>query len=30
MIIYEKHWDDELQDEILVPVVVNEFYEEEE
>ena len=28
MIIYEKHWDDELQDEILVPVVVNEFYEE--
>jgi len=28
-IVFEKQWSDEFQEEVLVPIEVNEFYEEE-
>lgn len=29
-IVFEKQWSDEFQEEVLVPIEVNEFYEEED
>lgn len=29
-IIFEKQWSDEFQEEVLVPIEINEFYEEEQ